>query len=167
MSDKTFDPQEAATKFLKYLRSLKTDRGAMANLRGVLKSAQRHRAWPLLGPVGGIGNPRYEIVAGLFAHHAEETTTGNLGTTCRRLSDDHDSFDGRFRRLITCDRDEICDRLVPVVFAAKAKGVPVNYEQLFADLCYWSDNVKERWAREFWGGAEPAEATATTTGSAA
>ena len=161
MSNNKFDPQEAATKFLKYLRGLKNDRGAMANLRGALKPAQRHRAWPLLGPVGGIGNPRYEIVAGLFAYHPDEIKTGNLGSTCLRLSGEHNTFDGRFRRLLTCDRDEICDRLVPVVFAAKAKGVPVNYEQLFVDL-YWWESAKERWAREFWGGAEPAEAAATS-----
>jgi len=158
MSDNTFDPQEAGKKLLGYLRRFRQDRGALANLRGALKPAQRHRAWPLLGPVGGIGNPRYEIVAGLFAYHPEETSTGNLGTTCRRLAGENNTFDGRFRRLLTCDRDEICDRLVPIVFAAKAKGVPVNYEDLFADLCYWSDSVKERWAREYWGG----ESTATT-----
>jgi CRISPR system Cascade subunit CasB len=133
----------------------------MANLRGALKPAQRHRAWPLLGRVGGIGNPRYEVVAGLFAYHPEETTAGNLGATCRRLAGENNTFDGRFRRLLTCDRDEVCERIVPVVLAAKAKGVPVNYEQLFADLCYWSDRVKERWAREYWGA--PVEAQETTS----
>jgi CRISPR type I-E-associated protein CasB/Cse2 len=61
--------------------------------------------------------------------------------------------------LLACDRDEICERLRPVIFTAKAKGISVNYEELFADLCYWSDNVKACWAREYWGASE-AEASA-------
>ena len=163
MSNDTFDPQEAAAKLLAYLRGLKNDRGAMANLRGALKPAQRHRAWPLLARVGGIGRPIYETLAGLYAHHSDEIHTGNLGTTCRRLSGEYNSFDGRFRRLLTCDREEICERLAPVILAAKAKNAPVNYEQLFADLCYWSDKVKERWAREYWGGVETSEVGTTSS----
>lgn len=162
MSNDPFDPQQAAAKLLAYLRGLKNDRGAMANLRSALTPARRHRAWPLLAPVGGIGRSIYETLAGLYAHHSDETRTGNLGTTCRRLSGEHNSFDGRFRRLLTCDREEICERLAPVILAAKAKDVRVNYEQLFADLCYWSDKVKERWAREYWGGAETPEVGTTS-----
>ncbi|MCS6805131.1 MAG: type I-E CRISPR-associated protein Cse2/CasB [Acidobacteriota bacterium] len=151
MNTKQTDPQELAAQFLKYLRQLKNDRGAMADLRRALNPAQRHRAWPLLARFGGIGNARYETVAGLFAHHPEETNAGNLGTTCRQLGAEHNTFEGRFRRLLACDREEICDHIRPVVFVAKSKGVPVNYEQLFVDLWYWSDAVKVRWAAEFWG----------------
>ncbi len=163
MSNITSNPQEAAAKFLTHLRGLKNDRGAMANLRGALKPAQRHRAGPLLAPGGGIGQPIYETLAGLYAHHPDETRTGNLGTTCRRLSGELNSFDGRFRRLLTCDREEICERLAPVILAAKAKDARVNYEQLFADLYYWSDKVKERWAREYWGGVETSEVGTTSS----
>src|SRR5262245_30068055 len=109
----------------------------MADLRRALNPVQRHRAWPLLARVGGIGNPRIEVVAGLFAYHPEETNQGNLGTTCRHLAGENNSFDARFRRLLSCDYDEICDWLRPVVLAAKAKGIDVNYEELFRDLSYW------------------------------
>jgi CRISPR type I-E-associated protein CasB/Cse2 len=117
--------------------------------------------------VGGIGNPRIEAVAGLFAHHPDEAHTGNMGTTCRRLATENASFDTRFRRLLGCDRDEICERLRPVILAAKPKGIPVNYEELFADLCYWGDNVKARWAREYWGAIESEESAALPTLEAA
>jgi len=151
MSANQPDPKETAAKFVAYLRTLCDDRGAMANLRCALNPARRARAWPLLGRVGGIGRSIHETVAGLFAYHPDETHDGNLGTTCRRLTIESNSFDGRFQRLLSCDRQEICERLRPVIFAAKAKGIPVNYENLFADLCYWSDTVKTRWAREYWG----------------
>src|SRR5437867_11514347 len=116
--------------FLKYLRQYRNDRGAMADLRRALNPAQRHRAWPLLARFGGIDEPRFETIAGLFAHHPDETNAGNLGTTCRQLSREHNTFDGRFRRMLACDRDDICDHIRPVILAAKAKGIPVNYEHL-------------------------------------
>ena len=164
MSDERSDPNESAARLLSYLRRLKNDRSAMADLRCALSPTKLPRAWPLLGPMGGIGNPRIEAVAGLFAYHPEETRSGNLGTTCHRIATESNSFDGRFRRLLSCERDEICDRLRPVIFAAKAKGVPINYEQLFADLSYWGDNVKARWAREYWcesGAEKPAPPAAS------
>lgn len=151
MSSNQSDPKETAAKLLAYLRRLRNDRAAMADLRCALNPARRARAWPLLARVGGIGRPIYETIAGLFAYHPEETNAGNFGTTCRRLAGENNSFEGRFKRLLSCDRDEICERLRPIVLAAKAKGIPVNYEKLFADLCYWGDNVKAQWAREFWG----------------
>jgi hypothetical protein len=126
----------------------------MADLRCALNPAKISRAWPLLGHIGGIGSRRFETIAGLFAYHPNITNIGNLGTTCRRLATDSNTFDTRFRRLLSCGRDEICKRLRPVILAAKAKEVPVNYERLFVDLYYWSDNVKASWAREYWGAPE-------------
>lgn len=145
------DIEERAARFLMYLRELKKDRGAMADLRRALSPTQRHRAWPLLGRVGGIDERRFETIAGLFAHHPEETATGNLGTTCRQLRGEHNTFEGRFRRLLSCDRDDICEHVPHVVRAAASRGIPINYERLFIDLWYWSDHVKARWAGEFWG----------------
>jgi len=123
MSGNQPDPKEDAKRLLAYLRELKNDRGAMADLRCALSSSpsKRARAWPRLASVGGIGNARIETVAGLFAYHPDETQTGNLGTTCHRLAAENNSFDARFRRLLSCDRDEICERLRPVVLAAKAR----------------------------------------------
>ncbi len=160
MNAKQTDPKELAAQLLRYLRQLQRDRGAMAELRRALNPAQRHRAWPLLARIGGIGDRRYETVAGLFAYHPEETGAGNLGTTCRKLSGDHRTFEGRFRRLLACGRDDIYDHIRPVVLAAKA---PMNYEQLFADLSYWGETVKARWAAEFWGAPEGEETTAPAT----
>jgi CRISPR system Cascade subunit CasB len=166
MSANQPEPKEAAARLLVYLRRLKNDRGAMADLRCALNPSKLPRAWPLLGRVGGIGNPRIEAVAGLFAYHPDETQNGNIGTTCHRLAAENNSFDARFRRLLSCDRDEICERLRPVVLAARAKGIPVNYEELFADLCYWGDNVKARWAREYWGAPEAEEPVSLATSEA-
>ena len=156
MSHNNYEPKEAATKFLAYLCQLKNDRGALANLRCLLRASQRHRAWPILGRVGGIGHPIYEVVAGLYGYYPDDARCGNLGVTCRLLSEKHRSFEARFQRLLSCDREEIYDRLSPVIFAAKSKGIHVDYEQLFVDLSYWSGRVKIDWARAFWDVEEAA-----------
>lgn len=158
MTSDQLDPKEDARRLLGYLRRLKGDRGAMADLRCALNPTRVPRAWPWLGAVSGIGNQRIETIAGLYAYHPEETHSGNVGTTCRRLAGENNTFDGRFRRLLSCDRDEICDRLRPVILTAKAKEIPVNYEQLIADLRFWGDRVKTQWAQEYWAMPKSEEA---------
>jgi len=148
-------PEERAGRLLDYLRRQINDRGAMAVLRCALSpsAAKRSLAWPLLAPMGRVGDPVIETVAGLFAYHPQEAGDGNIGTTCSLIQKEHQSFDGRFRRLLSCDREEICERVRPVILAAKSKGIPVNYEALFVDLSYWGDKVKARWARKYWAAA--------------
>jgi CRISPR type I-E-associated protein CasB/Cse2 len=35
---------------------------------------------------------------------------------------------------------------------AKAKGIPVNYRQMYCDICWWEvSDIKVRWASSFWG----------------
>jgi CRISPR type I-E-associated protein CasB/Cse2 len=156
------DPKSEAKRLLAYLRRFKSDRGAMADLRCALSAsaAKRARAWPLLAGVGGVGNRLAETVAGLFAWHPQETDAGNLGTTCRLLAAENSTFEARFQRLLSCGRQEICGRLRPVVLAARPRGIPVNYEELFADLRYWGGDVKARWAREYWRAPEVEEPAA-------
>jgi CRISPR type I-E-associated protein CasB/Cse2 len=107
----------------------------------------------------------------MFAYHPDspdDRRTRNLGETCRLIADHSrrpdgtSTFDSRFNRLLSCDREEIGERLRPVILAAKAKGIPVNYEELFSDYWYWGDKVKARWAREYWGAPAEAETVATT-----
>lgn len=158
MTTPWIDPR--ATAFLDFLRRYQKDRGALANLRGALTEARRPNAWPLLGGFkGAIGNPAYETVAGLWASAPElDCATGNLGNTLAKLGSEHNSFEGRFKRLLTCDRDELPARVAPVVRAAQAKGVPVNYARLLSDLLHWNDRTQIEWAKAFWGAPEESAA---------
>ncbi len=165
MSASRSDPKEFAAQVLAYLRRLKNDRGAMADLRCALNPVKLPRAWPLLGRIGGIGDGIIETVAGLFAYHPDECHSGNLGTTCRQLAELNKSFDARFRRLLACDREEVCYRLRPVILAAKAKDIRVNYEQLLIDLHWW-ESAKTRWAREYWVALEAEETTPAASAEA-
>lgn len=156
------NPILRAANVMNYLRDLdlENNRGAKADLRCALTDTRRHRAWPWLGTVGGIDNPIIETIAGLYAYHPKEVKEGNIGTTCQSLRTKHNSFDMRFRRLLACEREELGDHLRAVILAAKAKDVPVNYRQLLIDLIVWSERVKARWAKEYWGVSEEAEVAA-------
>jgi CRISPR system Cascade subunit CasB len=70
-----------------------------------------------------------------------------------------DSTRSRFSRLLACDRNELCERVRPIVLAAKSKGIPLNFETLIADILWWGDRVRTRWAQAYWGGPQAEDAS--------
>jgi CRISPR system Cascade subunit CasB len=149
------------------LKRWKNDRGALANLRCALRPNLKTRAWPLLAQMASLEGPlavAYETVCGLWASSTEShKQIGNFGVTCRKIRGDHESFDLRFRRLLSCDdREELCSRIVPVALAAQAKGIAIDYDLLFADIKFFGgdglDRVRTSWAQAYWGSTE-AEST--------
>lgn len=169
-AEKKTDSQKRAEKVLKFLNDRSEDRGIMADLRCALVEGKKHRAWPHLGTVGGIGdNPSERTVrtiAGLFATHPKTTSEGNFGIMCRKLLGDEerkklDTAEGvgpitrRFQHLLAAEGEEIFDRVIRFVLRAKAEDILVNYVELFESLYYWqwpdrADRVRTEWARSFW-----------------
>lgn len=154
---------------LERLLKYKDNRGLMANLRCVLVDSKKHRAWPALNRLGiEIDKEVPAYVAGLYATHPEETSSGNFGSTCKTIElrrgdkrgDDSKltPTERRFQQLLTAERGaELFDRVLRMVLMAKAQGVPVNYEQLETDLKFWTDRTKTEWATAFWAhGSAPA-----------
>jgi CRISPR system Cascade subunit CasB len=143
---------------LQYLEKKKDDRGVMADLRCALVESKRFKAYPHLGYFGGIDSKDsiiIQTIAGLYASHPMMSTTGTIGDLCRKLCrNDEDLEKGtmakRLQYILSANRDEICDRVVRIVLRAKAEGFPVNYNQLYDDLKYWNDRVKNKWAAAFW-----------------
>jgi CRISPR system Cascade subunit CasB len=144
----------------------------MANLRCVYVENKKHRAWPALNRLGvAINDGVAAFVAGLFAAHPEETSTGNFGDTCKAIeqrrgdkrSDDNKltPTERRFQHLLTAETAaELHDRVLRMVLMAKSQGVPVNYAKLESDLRAWNrgDRTKIDWASAFWKvGPSPAE----------
>jgi len=158
----------AIERFLAHLNGLTNDRGVMADLRHGLSKATEYRAWPHVAPWCRLDHEResrvWLTVAAGFAIHQRTTAAGNMGTVMRALAtggkrgaDGLATFDGRFRRFLSCSSSaEVCDHLGGVLRAAERNGVAVNFAQLFIDLTYWSKRVKLEWATEYWGAA-PAE----------
>jgi len=145
-----------------------SDRGALADLRRGFSESTQHRAWPYIAPYCDLTNPRDRIVcltvAAGFATHEGTADRGNMGTTLRAIAlgdstrkpeEALKSFDGRFRRLLTChSAEELCAHLPGVIRAAKQKSVHINFRQLHEDLTYWGERAKVRWAAQYWGTRE-------------
>jgi len=153
---------------LERLHKYKDNRGMMANLRCVLVDNKKHRAWPALNRLGiEIDKEVPAYVAGLYATHPEETSSGNFGSTCKMIESRRGDKRGddskltpterRFQQLLTAERGvELFGRVLRMVLMAKAQGVPVNYEQLETDLKFWTERTKTEWATAFWAqGAAP------------
>lgn len=159
------------SRLLEELRKYKAkdDRGMMANLRCILVDNKKHRAWPALSRLGvKIDNDISAYVAGLFATHPEETSTGNFGDTCKSIdqergkkqSDDNKltSTERQFQHLLAAEGwEELRNRVLRMVRMARSEGIPVNYEQMEIDLKIlsnpsntWRDRTKTRWAAAFW-----------------
>lgn len=158
---------------LEQLRRIKAqdDRGMMADLRCALVDGKKQRAWPVLHRIHvRIEDEVKSLVAGLYATHPEEAYAGNFGTTCKQLEARPDGgakgedkltpIERRFQHLLAADaRTELFARVTRLVLMAKAKGVPVNYEQLVEDLepRRW-EFVRQKWAMAFWNANDqPAE----------
>lgn len=148
--------------FLNQLRKYKVNRGLMANLRCILVENKRHRAWPALHRLGiDINNMIQSFIAGLYSLHPEETTKGNFGTTCKfieqkRREKQSDSTklsptERRFQLLLSAESGkELNNRLLRMVYMAKASDIPINYEKMEKDIKYWNDRTKIEWASAFW-----------------
>lgn len=162
------------SRFLEQLRECKKrdDRGMMANLRCILVENKKHRAWPALNRLGvKIDDEVKPFIAGLYASHPEETSTGNFGTTCKAIEQArNESRDNkltpterRFQHLLAAKTpDELRTRVYGMVRMAKSQdNVRVNYVQLEDDLNDWfkdwGDTVRTKWAAKFWA---PGVATA-------
>ncbi|MCX6566617.1 MAG: type I-E CRISPR-associated protein Cse2/CasB [Candidatus Aminicenantes bacterium] len=144
------------------LRKRKDDRGLMANLRCFLTESRKQRSWPALNRLGvDIKDEVTGLIAGLYATHPEECSTGNCGTTWRSIGQRYGATQGgdnkltpterRFQQLLAAEKGkELHGRIIRMVLMAKSQGVPVNYEQLEKDLRYWNDRTMIEWASAFW-----------------
>lgn len=160
------------SRFFERLRKHKDDRGLMAALRCIHVASKRHRAWPALNRLRvEIHDEVSAFIAGLFATHPAETSTGNFGDTCKAIeqkrgdkrSDDNKltPTERRFQHLLTAEWGaELNDRVLRMVLMAKSQDVPVNYEELRKDLKFWSERTRTKWATAFWsqGTSETEEA---------
>ena len=159
--------------FIAYLqgRVQAQDRGVLADLRHAFSPGTEHRAWPHIASRCDLVDARqraiWQTVAAGFATHEKTSRCGNLGVSLRKIAlsgandkkeDALKSFDARFRRLLTCETAvEVCQRLVPIIRAAKQKDVQIDFERLFGDLQDWGrpdKDVKIRWAATYWSGEE-------------
>ena len=155
-----------AKSLVDFLKASKDDKGIMADIRASASETLVFRAWPHLAQFGGISSSKtfaVRIVAYMFAMFPYDSSeAGNFGDTLKRIErvinqgkpnneDTKKTPDIRLRYLLSADRSEIATRLRKICgFLKNVPNLNVNYEQLYCDLIYWSDKVKERWAESYY-----------------
>lgn len=162
MSENEKRPPCAFIQFLFEL-SPERDAGVLADLRRGFSEATETRAWPHIGRFCRLNVDEERVVcqtiAACYATNPENDATpwSNFGTVAKKLAEDGrdgdkaSSFDATFRRLLACRTSEdVCKRLKSLVLATKAKDVAVPWESLYWDLRRWNDDVKTRWAAQYW-----------------
>ena len=149
--------EEKADPLMAFLlqQKQKDDRGVLADLRCGFSEAKAYRAWPHIAPFCKLNSDQSRLpvqtVCAAFATHPENARKGNFGATMRKI--DMATIEGRFKRMLNCDTvAELCERIPAVIRAAKAKGIPVDYQLLYWDIRNWeTKDIKLDWADAFWG----------------
>lgn len=153
--------------FMEYLLSLKPEQN-----KGVLARLRRGLGQPPSLDIGMYplidwyirddqketwrGKVHY-LVAAMYASHPSHTDEKlnfgqHLAKAAAQLSDLVPT-EKRFLALLNTDEDDLYRRLPDFVGLLKRKEIPVNWEELFKDLCYWSSPTREvqrHWANGFW-----------------
>lgn len=153
--------EEHAEKICAFLQKNKNDRGIMADVRCGFSSAREQRAWRHIAAFCDLEKEWSRIpvqtLCAAFATQPKCAKYGNMGTTMHEIAKDRGkeglkSFEGRFRRMLTCaTKLELCALLPSIVRAAKAKEIPINYHQLYCDIYWWEyGKTKLEWAAEYW-----------------
>lgn len=154
-------------KFLEYLRRNVADKGMMADLRRGFSAGTEQRAWPYIASWCNLADSKQKVIwlviaAGFATLGGTDAKAGNMGATLRKIAgstkDGLKSFEGRFKRLITCHTaEEVCERLPGIIRTAERKSVGVDLELLFWDLVKWGEDSKVKWASVYWGADERSE----------
>jgi len=159
---------ERAAEFAAYLRELDRhdDRGALADLRTGLgrspgQAVRMHRhIIPYLGEQSDRTDRWFYLVGTLFPLHqvslGDDEKRRSLGGSFGRIREQlSESGEERFLALLTCDSDDLSNRLRGAItfLASRGEGIGVDWARLIRDLSNWTHpdrNVQARWAREFY-----------------
>lgn len=152
--------------FLEYLYSLRQadNRAALAELRRGLRTEagtapEMFRYVARWVPANAYPNEerRYYLIASLFALHPEPGGRGNMGDHFAAVAaggKSEEATERRFAALLAVHEDDLAYHLRQAVSLCKSEEVPINWDQLFRDLGWWSHadrRVQRRWANSFWG----------------
>lgn len=151
--------------FIDQLLKLCSDRGHRAELRRYWSLGTRHYAYPVIGRLGVMSEPKLAdaITAALYSVNPNHQLGGaSPGKALLQLAGGNDkangfdSFERHFRRLLACedgDLQEVGDQLHRLFKRLERETISLDYNRLLWDLRSWrnkSDDIKTRWARDFW-----------------
>lgn len=136
------------------------DRGALAALRSYFRGEGPWDALRVVLPFVG-GRPEFRkrreddalLLGALFALHPV-SGSHSLARALRRVMHTRDSgsIEARFNALIASSREDLPNHLRHAITLIAADKIGIDWAGLHRDL-RWTDHVRRRWARDFWGAA--------------
>ncbi|HBE03175.1 MAG: type I-E CRISPR-associated protein Cse2/CasB [Spirochaetes bacterium GWF1_41_5] len=159
--------KSAETAFVCYLieringkKGKKPDTGFSASLRRADNEATAYQSWEYLANWCDLENEYrrkpYALIAAALAR-AKPEKNGYLGigqaiSACYDFDKNSDPARSKLRRILACKNAvEACEVLRPVLNLLAAKSVKIDYARLLADLLYFNDEKRTRWAADFYG----------------
>jgi len=149
------------------------ERAAFARLRRArdpIDALAEPATLDLLRRLTGANPDRVATLALVLAHVRASTAQPIAKAIGRRSIDDKDALvsEGRFRRLLQSDDDELADAMRRIVRFSKGQA---NVRDLSASVLYWGDGVRKRWIFDYYavsarGPNEPEQKSATDHASA-
>jgi CRISPR system Cascade subunit CasB len=111
----------------------------------------------------------YYLIAALFAYYQSGSgveskrkfTSGNFGHHCLMAGmkpSQSASFEARFAALLKANPEDLPIVLRQMISVLKSADVPINWNQLFHDLCRWnseSQYIQRQWANSYWTPRKP------------
>ena len=128
-------------------------RAALAGIRRAATPLEVIQEPEVLRLIGRLPNnpDRVATLAGVLAHVRETAQPSVARAIGRRSFDDAHSAlvsEGRFRRLLQAEDDELMDAMRRLVRMTKGK---VNVPDLSASILFWGDRTKKRWIFDYYG----------------
>jgi len=148
------------THFKKLLKLVQSDDSFRELKRATRSPRFEALAWPYLSRIGSLSvEYRYQLDMSfiklyvLNPNHCESESSWVRSLKTALGSEVESSpIQKRFRKFIlSSDAKEASANLKVLVGKMGKTGVPMNYEKLYASLCYWKyPNTRKRLAEEFW-----------------
>jgi CRISPR system Cascade subunit CasB len=145
------------------LKRLAGDTAFGAALRRADNPATEFQSWEYLASWCDLDNTYertcFATVAAGLARAKQSTDTpisiGSVVARCYKDGNQDDSAKRKLRRLLACDSSaEACQWVRPLLRLAESRGVHLNFGRLLEDMLYFGQNVKVRWATDFYGKKE-------------
>lgn len=135
------------------------DRAVLASLRSALRPGREFDGLRHVLPfVGAEAGRRAEddalLLACLFALHPESGELSLAQGLARIYAEsESESTEGRFRALLTSDREDLPIHLRHAVSLLASKKIPIDWRDLHRTIRSWGSsqsNARRQWARDFW-----------------
>ncbi len=145
----------------------KPNMGLKAALRRADNPDTEYQSWEHLAPWCDLESARerlpYATVAASLAR-ADAGRDGTLGIGRAiaksyeekgKIGHEQDSAKAKIRRLLACKSGiEACEVLRPILRLIGSRGVSISHSRLLADLLYFGEKTRQRWAMDFYSKKE-------------